>query len=101
GVPIFDTVKDAVGGRGANTSMIFVPARFAAPAIDEAIESGVETVIAITEGIPVLDMLKTYWKVKEACVAVSRPNCPGGLSPGKANVGIIPAQFFDPGKIGV
>ena len=86
---------------GANTSMIFVPARFAAPAIDEAIESGVETVIAITEGIPVLDMLKTYWKAKEAGVRLIGPNCPGVLSPGKANVGIIPAQFFDPGKIGV
>ena len=86
---------------GANTSMIFVPARFAAPAIDEAIDSGVETVIAITEGIPVLDMLKTYWKAKEAGVRLIGPNCPGVLSPGKANVGIIPAQFFDPGKIGV
>ncbi len=81
--------------------MIFVPARFAAPAIDEAIESGVETVIAITEGIPVLDMLSTYWKAKEAGVRLIGPNCPGVLSPGKANVGIIPAQFFDPGKIGV
>ena len=81
--------------------MIFVPARFAAPAIDEAIESGVETVIAITEGIPVLDMLKTYWKAKEAGVRLIGPNCPGVLSPGKANVGIIPAQFFDPGPIGV
>ena len=81
--------------------MIFVPARFAAPAIDEAIDSGVETVIAITEGIPVLDMLSTYWKAKEAGVRLIGPNCPGILSPGKANVGIIPAQFFDPGKIGV
>ncbi len=86
---------------GANTSMIFVPARFAAPAINEAIESGVETVIAITEGIPVLDMLSTYWKAKEAGVRLLGPNCPGALSPGKANVGIIPAQFFDPGPIGV
>ena len=101
GVPVFDSIKDAVEERGANTSMIFVPARFAAPAIDEAIESGVDTVIAITEGIPVLDMLKTYWKAKEAGVRLIGPNCPGVLSPGKANVGIIPAQFFDPGKIGV
>ena len=101
GVPIFDTIKESVTEAGANTSMIFVPARFAAPAIDEAIESGVETVIAITEGIPVLDMLKTYWKAKEAGVRLIGPNCPGVLSPGKANVGIIPAQFFDPGSIGV
>ena len=101
GTPVFDTIAEAVTEAGANTSMIFVPARFAAPAIDEAIESGVETVIAITEGIPVLDMLSTYWKAKEAGVRLIGPNCPGVLSPGKANVGIIPAQFFDPGPIGV
>ena len=101
GVPVFDEIAEAVSEAGANTSMIFVPARFAAPAIDEAIESGVETVIAITEGIPVLDMLKIYWKAKEAGVRLIGPNCPGVLSPGKANVGIIPAQFFDPGPIGV
>jgi succinyl-CoA synthetase alpha subunit len=101
GVPVFDTISEAVEQAGANTSMIFVPARFAAPAIDEAIDSGVERVIAITEGIPVLDMLRTYWKAKEAEVQLIGPNCPGVLSPGKANVGIIPAQFFDRGKIGV
>src|SRR3954453_17271341 len=101
GVPVFDSIKESVDEAGANTSMIFVPARFAAPAIDEAIESGVDTVIAITEGIPVLDMLKTYWKAKEAGGRLIGPDCPRALSPGKANVGIIPAQFFDPGKIGV
>ena len=101
GVPIFDTIKDAVDERGANTSMIFVPARFAAAAINEAIDSGVQTVIAITEGIPVMDMLPTYWRAREAGVRLIGPNCPGVLSPGKANVGIIPAQFFDTGKIGV
>ena len=66
GVPVFDSIKESVEEAGANTSMIFVPARFAAAAIDEAIEAGVHTVIAITEGIPVLDMLSTYWKAKEA-----------------------------------
>jgi len=101
GVPVFDSIKEAVDERGANTSMVFVPARFAAAAIDEAIDSGVDTVIAITEGIPVHDMLKTYWKAREAGVRLIGPNCPGVLSPGKANVGIIPAQFFDPGSIGV
>jgi succinyl-CoA synthetase alpha subunit len=101
GVPVFDTISEAVDERGANTSMIFVPARFAAPAIEEAIDSGVSTVIAITEGIPVLDMLRVYWKAQDAGVRLIGPNCPGVLSPGKANVGIIPAQFFDPGAIGV
>jgi succinyl-CoA synthetase alpha subunit len=101
GTPVFDSIEEAVTEAGANTSMIFVPARFAAAAIDEAIDSGVETVIAITEGIPVLDMLSTYWKAKEAGVRLIGPNCPGILSPGKANVGIIPDSFFDPGPIGV
>jgi succinyl-CoA synthetase alpha subunit len=81
--------------------MIFVPARFAAAAMDEAIDAGGETVIAITEGIPVHDMLRTYWKAKEAGVRLIGPNCPGVLSPGKANVGIIPAHFFEAGPIGV
>jgi succinyl-CoA synthetase alpha subunit len=101
GVPIFDSIKEAVDERGANTSMIFIPARFAAAAIEEAIDAGIETVIAITEGIPVLDMMPLYWKAKDAGVRLIGPNCPGVLSPGKANVGIIPAQFFEAGKIGV
>jgi succinyl-CoA synthetase alpha subunit len=101
GVPVFDTIGQAVAERGANTSMVFVPARFAASAIEEAIEAGIDTVIAITEGIPVFDMLRVYWRAKQAGVRLIGPNCPGVLSPGKANVGIIPAQFFDAGPIGV
>jgi succinyl-CoA synthetase alpha subunit len=101
GIPVFDTIREAVEERGANTSMIFVPARFAAAAIEEAIDAGVHTVIAITEGIPVFDMLRVYWKAKDAGVVLIGPNCPGVLSPGKSNVGIIPAQFFDQGAIGV
>jgi succinyl-CoA synthetase alpha subunit len=101
GIPVYEKVAEAVSERGANTSMIFVPARFAAGAISEAIEAGVHTVIAITEGIPVYDMLSVYWQAKEAGVRLVGPNCPGALSPGKSNVGIIPAQFFDPGSIGV
>jgi len=101
GIPVYDEIKQAVEEQGANTSMIFVPARFAAAAMEEAIDAGVDTVIAITEGIPVLDMLRVYWKSREAGVRLIGPNCPGVLSPGKANVGIIPAQFFDPGSIGV
>ena len=100
GVPVYDTISEAVE-QGANTSMIFVPARFAAAAISEAIEAGTETVIAITEGIPVLDMLRIYWQAQEAGVRLIGPNCPGVLSPGKANVGIIPAHFFEAGSIGV
>ncbi len=101
GVPIYEAIAEAVSDAGANTSMIFVPARFAAAAIEEAIDAGVETVIAITEGIPVLDMMRVYWKARETGVRLIGPNCPGVLSPGKANVGIIPAQFFDQGSIGV
>jgi succinyl-CoA synthetase alpha subunit len=101
GVPIYNEIAEAVSERGANTSMIFVPARFAGTAINEAIDAGCETVIAITEGIPVHDMLGTYWKAKEQGVRLIGPNCPGVLSPGKANVGIIPAQFFETGSIGV
>src|SRR3954464_4297090 len=95
GIPGFATVKGAVDEGGANPSMIFVPARFAAASINEAIDSGIETVIAITEHIPVHDMLATYWKARDAGVRLIGPNCPGVLSPGKANVGIIPAQFFE------
>ena len=101
GTPIFDSIAEARSEAGANTSMIFVPARFAAAAIEEAIDAGVETVIAITEGIPVLDMLRVYWKAKAAGTRLVGPNCPGILSPGKANVGIIPDKFFDKGSIGV
>ena len=101
GTPVFNTIEESVNEAGANTAMIFVPAKFAAGSINEAIDSGVDTVIAITEGIPVMDMLPTYWKAREKGVRLIGPNCPGVLSPGKANVGIIPAQFFDQGRIGV
>ncbi len=101
GIPVYDSIAESVSEQDANTSMIFVPARFAADSINEAIDSGVDTVIAITEGIPVMDMMPTYWRAREKGVRLIGPNCPGVLSPGKANVGIIPAQFFDPGRIGV
>ena len=101
GIPVYDSIAESVSEAGANASMIFVPARFAAASINEAIDSGVETVIAITEGIPVMDMMPTYWRAREKGVRLIGPNCPGVLSPGKANVGIIPAKFFDPGRIGV
>jgi succinyl-CoA synthetase alpha subunit len=103
GTPVFNTFFDAVDKTGANTAMIFVPPRFAADSILEAAEAGVELIICITEGIPAHDELKVYNYLKEAHpnTRLVGPNCPGILSPGKANVGIIPADFFKPGNVGV
>jgi succinyl-CoA synthetase alpha subunit len=101
GIPVFDTVRHAVDVTGANTSMIFVPARFAADAIYEAVDAGIRTVICITEGIPAHDMLRVYNHVRPRGVRLVGPNCPGALSPGKANVGIIPAEIFSEGHVGL
>src|SRR5881392_4158248 len=101
GVPVFDTVAEAVGEAGANTSMIFVPARFAADAIYEAVDAGIGTVICIAEGLPAHDMLRVYNYLKPRGITMLGPNCPGALSPGKANVGIIPAEIFREGAIGL
>ncbi|MFL5825492.1 MAG: succinate--CoA ligase subunit alpha [Thermoleophilaceae bacterium] len=101
GIPIFNTVGDAVSETGANTSMIFVPPRFAADSMLESIDAGIELVIAITEGIPVHDMLRVYTQLKRTSSRLVGPNCPGILSPGKANVGIIPAHFFSEGNVGL
>ena len=101
GVPVFNTFHHAVAETGANTAMVFVPPRFAADSILEAEDAGIALVIAITEGIPAHDELRVYNHLaRNPGVRLIGPNCPGILSPGKANVGIIPAQFFDPGKIG-
>jgi succinyl-CoA synthetase alpha subunit len=101
GVPIFNTFHDAVSDTGANTAMIFVPPRFAADSILEAEDAGVDLVIAITEGIPAHDMLRVYTQLKRGTTRLIGPNCPGILSPGKANVGIIPAHFFSEGNVGL
>ena len=101
GVPVLDTVADAVHEHGANTSMVFVPAPFAADAIYEAVEAGVHTVIAITEGVPAHEMLRIHAYIESKGVRMLGPNCPGALSPGKANVGIIPAEIFTEGSIGL
>jgi succinyl-CoA synthetase alpha subunit len=101
GVPVLDTVAEAVRDHGANTSMIFVPAPFAADAIYEAVDAGVHTVIAITEGIPAHEMLRIHAYLGARDARLLGPNCPGALSPGKANVGIIPAEIFAPGEIGL
>jgi succinyl-CoA synthetase alpha subunit len=101
GVPVFDTVAKAVDDAGANTSLIFVPARFAADAIYEAIDAGIGTVICITEHVPAHEMLRAYTYLRPKGVTMIGPNCPGVLSPGKANVGIIPAEIFTEGSVGL
>ena len=101
GIPVFNTVADAVEERGANTTLIFVPARFATDAIYEAVDAGIRTVICITEHIPAHDMLRIHTYLRGRGVTMIGPNCPGVLSPGKANVGIIPAEIFAEGAIGL
>jgi succinyl-CoA synthetase alpha subunit len=102
GIPVFNTFHDAVQESDANTAMVFVPARFAADSVIEAADAGIKTIICITEGIPAHDELRVYTHLKRTPdVQLIGPNCPGVLSPGKANVGIIPADFFKPGNVGV
>ena len=101
GVPVLDTVAEAVRDHEANTAMIFVPAPFAADAVYEAVDAGVHTLIAITEGVPAHEMLRIHAYIRSKGVRMLGPNCPGALSPGKANVGIIPAEIFTPGNIGL
>jgi succinyl-CoA synthetase alpha subunit len=101
GIPIFDTVAEAVEATGANTSMVFVPARFAADAIYEDVDAGIQTVICIAEGLPAHEMLRIFNYIKPRGITMLGPNCPGALSPGRANVGIIPAEIFREGPIGL
>ena len=101
GIPVFDTVSQAVAETGANTSLIFVPARFAADAIYEAVDAGIATVICITEHVPVHDVLALRAYVRSKGATMIGPNCPGVLSPGKANAGIIPAEVFAAGNVGL
>jgi succinyl-CoA synthetase alpha subunit len=102
GIPVFDTFHAAVAETGANTAMVFVPPRFAADSILEAEDAGIQLIITITEGIPAHDELRVYSTLqKNGRARLIGPNCPGILSPGKANVGIIPASFFRAGNVGV
>src|SRR5687767_1657908 len=101
GVPIYDTVAEAVSETRANTTMVFVPARFAADAIYEAVDAGIGTVICIAEGLPAHEMLRIYTYIRPKGVTMLGPNCPGALSPGKSNVGLIPAEIFTAGNIGL
>ena len=100
GIPVFDTVADAVRETGANTSMIFVPPRFAAEAILEAADADVALVVCITEGIPVTDMAQVHSYIRGTDTTLVGPNCPGVISPGKSNVGIIPPEVCLPGRVG-
>ena len=100
GIPVFDTVEDAVEATGANTSLIFVPARFAAEAIYEAADAGLGLVVCITEGIPVRDMAQVGAYLGGTDTVLVGPNCPGVISPGVANVGIIPGEVCTPGSVG-
>jgi len=101
GVPVFDTMAQAVAEAGANASLIFVPARFAVDSIYEAVDAGIGTVICITEHVPAHEMLRAYTYFRTRGTTMIGPNCPGVLSPGKANAGIIPAEIFREGSVGL
>ncbi|HSA57962.1 MAG TPA: succinate--CoA ligase subunit alpha [Gemmatimonadaceae bacterium] len=100
-VPVFNTVADAVSATNANTSVIYVPPLFAADAIMEAADAGVGLIVAITEGVPVLDMTKVYPYVRERGARLVGPNCPGLITPGESKVGIIPGRICTPGPVGL
>ena len=101
GIPVFDTMVDAVRETGANTSMVFVPPRGAAESILEAADAGLDLVVCITEGIPVRDMAEVHAYLESRDTTLVGPNCPGVISPGVANVGIIPGEICTPGRIGL
>ncbi len=101
GVPVFDTVKESVDATGANTSVVFVPARFAPDAILEAADAGIGLIVCITEGVPVLDMIKVRAYLDTKHVRLIGPNCPGLITPGEAKVGILPGHITKPGHIGI
>jgi succinyl-CoA synthetase alpha subunit len=100
-VPVFNTVHEAVSATGANTSVIYVPPMYAADAMMEAADAGIRFIVAITEGVPVLDMTRVYPFVKEKGARLLGPNCPGLITPGQSKVGIIPGNICTPGNIGV
>ena len=101
GLPVFDTVAEAVEQTGANATMIFVPPRFAAAAIMEAIEAKIPVICAITEGIPVLDMVPVYKAAQEAGIVLVGPNCPGVITPEECKIGIMPGYIHEKGKVGI
>lgn len=101
GVPVFDTVKEAVGTTDANTSIIYVPARFAADAIMEAADAGIKLIVCITEGVPVLDMVRVRSFLDQRDTRLIGPNCPGIITPGETKIGIMPGYIHKPGNVGL
>jgi len=101
GVPVFDTVEEARAQTGVNTSVIYVPPRFAASAIDEAIDAGIEVVICITEGVPVKDMIITRHRMRDSATVLVGPNCPGVITPDEIKIGIMPGYIHRKGPVGV
>lgn len=101
GLPVFNTVYEAIEATGANTSVIFVPARFAADSIMEAADAGIRLIICITEGIPTVDVIKAHRFVQERGATLIGPNCPGLVTPGESLVGILPGHIFKKGNVGV
>jgi succinyl-CoA synthetase alpha subunit len=101
GVPVFNTVAEAMAETNANASILYVPARFAPDAIYEAVDAGIPLVVCITEGIPILDMVPVYAYVKAKGVRLIGPNCPGVITPGEAKVGIMPGYIHTPGPVGI
>lgn len=101
GLPVFDTVEEAVAETGADATMIFVPPPFAADAILEAVDAGIKVIAAITEGVPVLDMVEVYRRVRASGSVLIGPNCPGLITPGECKIGIMPGYIHNPGKIGI
>lgn len=101
GLPVFDTVEEAVEKTGANATMIFVPPAFTADAILEAVDAGIQVIVAITEGVPALDMVNVYEVVRKKGVNLIGPNCPGVITPGQCKIGIMPGYIHKPGPVGV
>lgn len=101
GLPVFNTVRDAVEATGATASVIYVPAPFCKDAILEAIDAGIKLIVTITEGIPTLDMLDVKVKLQETGVRMIGPNCPGVITPGECKIGIMPGHIHKPGKVGI
>ena len=101
GLPVFNTVMEAVKSTGADASMIFVPPAFTADAILEAVDAGIKTIVAVTEGVPVLDMVRVYEVVSDSRSVLIGPNCPGLITPEQCKIGIMPGYIHRPGKVGL